>query len=156
MRFSLSALAGYVIYFVWIAVMYSVLWLVLGSSFAYEAGSTRVTAGWLAVATPVNLVGAMVAGWLARVMARSDRRAVIVLAGLVLVLGVTMAVMHLSMDRALPPGKSPSTLTAQEAGQFSVQPTWYEFVIPVLGCVAVLAGGGMLARGGAPQAAAAR
>lgn len=155
MRFTLSAVAAYVIYFVWIVVMFSVLWLMLGASFAYFPGSTRVTAGWLLAATPVNLVGAMLAGWLAGVMSRGDRRAVNGLAALVVILGLAVAIVHLGADRSLPPGKVPSQLSAQEAGQYSIQPTWYEFVIPIAAAGAVLAGGGALKRRAAVAHAAA-
>jgi hypothetical protein len=141
MRIALAAVVGYVVYFVWIAVTYSLLWLATGASFAYQPGTTNVTAGWLAAATPLNLIGAALAGWMALWVAKGNRKGVVALASLVVILGIVFGVMNLSADRSLPDGKFPATLTAQEAGQYSVQPTWYDFAIPFLAAGAVMVGG---------------
>jgi hypothetical protein len=141
MRIALAAVVGYVVYFVWIAVTYSVLWIMTGASFAYLPGTTNVTAGWLVAATPVNLAGAALAGWMALWIAKGDRRGVLGVSTLLLLFGIACAVMSHTMDRSLPPGKTPATLTAQEAGEFSVQPIWYDAMMPLLTAAAAMFGG---------------
>ena len=141
MRIALAAIVGYVVYFVWIAVTYSLLWLTTGASFAYQPGTTNVTAGWLVAATPINLAGAALAGWMALWIAKGNRRGVVALAALSLVFGIACAIMSHTMDRSLPAGKTPATLTAQEAGEYSIQPAWYDFAMPLFVAGAVLFGG---------------
>jgi hypothetical protein len=155
MRVAVAAVVGYIVYFVWIAVTFSLLWLATGAAFAYEPGSTRVTFGWLAAATPINVIGAALAGWMALWIAKGNRKGVVALAVLMLLLGLTFAVINLSSDRSLPAGKTPATLSAQEAGQYSIQPTWYDFAIPLLAAAAVMVGGRKREEVGGPVSAAA-
>ena len=140
MRVAIAAVIGYVVYFICIAVTYSILWIAVGAGFAYHPGTARVTTGWLLASTPLTLIGAAFAGWLATKIAKRFTGAK-ALAALVLIRGLAFGVMNLNKDRSLPPGKSPATLSAQEAGQYSIQPTWYDFTIAVLAAGAVLDGG---------------
>jgi hypothetical protein len=140
MRVAVAAVVGYVTYFVWIAVTYSILWIATGASFAYHPGTTNVTTGWLLAATPVNLIGAAVAGWLATKIAKRDTGAK-ALAAIMLVMGIACGVMSMTMDHPLPPGKTPATLSAQEAGELSIQPPWYNFTMAVAAAAVAYAAG---------------
>jgi hypothetical protein len=96
LRAIVAVIVGYVVSAVVVMVGLTVAWTVLGSSFAYEAGTLRVTVAWCAMALGLGFVGAILAGFVAAVIAPSPRRtAVKVLAGIILLLGLALAVMHL-------------------------------------------------------------
>jgi hypothetical protein len=140
MRVAVAAVVGYIAYFVWIAVTFSILWIAAGASFAYHPGTTRVTTGWLLVATPVSLIGAALCGWLATKIAKRDTGAK-ALAVVMLVVGIACGVRNMTLDHSLPPGKTPATLSAQDAAEFSIQPNWYNFAMAVATAVAAYAAG---------------
>ncbi len=64
-----AVVAGYAVIALFVMVCFTVAWLVLGPGFAFEAGTTKVTAGWLLMATPRELRGGPAGrmdGWLRR------------------------------------------------------------------------------------------
>ncbi len=95
-------------------------------------------------------MGAILAGLVTAVIAPSPRRPPVkVLAGIMLVRGLALAVIRVFVDdpTAEPP-KPVQEMTAFEAASESVAPTWYNFGLPVVGCVGVLVGGGLRRRPG--------
>lgn len=136
----LAVVTGYLAIAAFVMVAFSAVWLALGASFAFRPGTVEVTAGWMLMAVPVNLAAAILGGLTCTWMSRSaSGRPVQVLAGLVLALGILSAVLSLSAD---PPAPPPGTdLTTFAAAQYAVQPSWYEFTLPVIGVVGVLLGG---------------
>ncbi|MHC4079973.1 MAG: hypothetical protein ACYS15_02700 [Planctomycetota bacterium] len=147
-RAILGIIVGYVVIFVLVAVTMAVALMVLGQSFAYEEGTLEVTIGWSLVAIALGLVGAILGGLVTAVIAPSPRRAPVkVLAGIVLVLGLVVAVMHVFVDDpTAEPSKPVAEMSMFEMASESVAPTWYNFAIPVVGCIGVLIGGGLKRR----------
>ncbi|MHC4142731.1 MAG: hypothetical protein ACYSUF_12995 [Planctomycetota bacterium] len=128
----LGVIVGYVVIFVWVMVTMAVALMVLDRSFVYEQGTLEVTGG----------------GFVTAVIAPSPRRTPVkVLAGILLVLGLAIAVLHVFVDdpTAEPP-KPVAEMNMFEAASESIAPTWYNFAIPVVGCVGVLIGGGLKRR----------
>ncbi|HUP64558.1 MAG TPA: hypothetical protein VM557_04695, partial [Thermoanaerobaculia bacterium] len=103
------------------------------------------------MATIVSFIAAWIGGMVAARIGRR-RGAVYALAGLVVVLGLVSAGVAMS---AAPPALPERPLSTMEAASFAKQPTWYSFVLPVVGVIGVLAGGGALRRPVGPAESAA-
>ncbi|HEY8165622.1 MAG TPA: hypothetical protein VIF83_08730 [Gemmatimonadaceae bacterium] len=83
-------------------------------------------ASYLTANIAVSLIGAILGGWLtARLSAPQQRSNVMILAGLVVLLSV---------------------VTAMQGVETGTQPMWYRWIVPVIGVVGVLIGGGLGAR----------
>ena len=81
---------------------------------------------YLAVNIVVSLIATILGGWLtSRLSAPEQRGNVMVLAGLVVLLSV---------------------FTAMQGDSSGAQPMWYRWIIPVIGVIGVLIGGGLGAR----------
>ncbi|MEW6758820.1 MAG: hypothetical protein AB1347_11415 [Acidobacteriota bacterium] len=140
-----AVVAGYVVIALFVMVGFTVAWLVLGPGFAFEAGTTKVTAGWLLMATPVNLAAALLGGWTAGAIARDGRGAAVkVLAGIVLGLGLILAILHLGAEPAVPPADL--DLSTFQAASYAIQPKWFDFFVALLGGAGVLVGGCLKSR----------
>jgi hypothetical protein len=144
----LGVIVGYVVIFVWVMVTMAVALMVLDRSFAYEQGTLEATGRWSLVAIALGLVGAILGGFVTAVIAPSPRRTPVkVLAGILLVLGLALAVLHVLVDDpTAEPSKPVAQMSMFEAASESIAPTWYNFAIPVVGCVGVLIGGGLKRR----------
>jgi len=112
----------------------------MGTERAFQPGSYGVSSLWLLASFALSFLAALAGG---RVSARVGRgqKAVSILAGLVVALGLTMAVPAL-----LAPGDA-STLERRgdmssfEAMQKAQQPNWVSLTVPLVGAVGVLLGG---------------
>lgn len=139
-----AVVVGYVAMAVFIFVTLTLAWFALGPSFAYQEGTTKVTAGWLAVNLPLSFVGAVLGGWVTALVARRPGP-VKALAVVILVLGLGMAVAHLFGDDtsgASAVSERPvEEMSSFEAASEAVQPPWYNFVLPFVGAAGVLLGG---------------
>ena len=134
-----AVVVGYLVIALFIFATFSLVYAALGPSFAFRPGTVDVTAGWMVVATVLNVVAAILGGLVAAKIGRSPA-AVNGLAGLVLVLGVVSAVLVMNAPAKALPDRP---LTTMEAAAFAKQPTWYSFLLPVIGVAGVLIGGSL-------------
>ena len=140
----LSVVVGYLVMAVVVMITMSLLWAVAGSDFAYYEGTTRATTAWSVIGLLLSCVAAVAGGYVARTIAPTPT-AVRVLAGIILALGLVMAVAHLSVDD--PTGtealaeRSIDELSMFEASAETVAPAWYNFFIPLVGAAGVIYGG---------------
>jgi hypothetical protein len=148
LRGIVGVIVGYFVSAIWVMLALTVAWKVLGASFAYKEGTLEVATGWSVMALVLGFVGAVLAGFVTAVIAPSPTGVPVkVLAGIVLALGLALAVAHLfDDDETAEPSKAPEEMTAFEAASESVAPIWYDFTIPVVGCLGVLIGGGLRRR----------
>jgi hypothetical protein len=126
-------------------------WEALGSDFAFEPGSSRVTPGWLAVALPLSFAGAVIGGLIAAGLSRPPGgKPVAVLAVIVLVLGLFTAFSQLAKPAPPEPGVEQEILegevgtsdwSAMQAASRARQPIWYTFLLPWVGAAGLLVGG---------------
>ena len=118
------------------------LWFALGVDRVLAQGSfdgTLLLNGW---SVAVSIVGAVAAGWLCFRISES-RTAVIVLACLCLVMGLGNAL----GQRGKPePGPRAPGLSVVEAVKLRKEPGWFTLLVPVVGVLGSLAGGGVLSR----------
>ncbi|MFO0874670.1 MAG: hypothetical protein U0575_11970 [Phycisphaerales bacterium] len=155
LRNILGAVAGYAATFVVIMITMTLLFVVLGKERAFAAATFDVSALFVACAIALSLVAAIVGGWVAALIGRPSSRAVMILVGIVLVLGIVSAAMEIGMQRS-GPSERDETISVFEAAQHARQPLWYSLLLPVIGVAGVLLGGrlGGGARDGTGRSAA--
>ncbi len=137
-----KVLAGVVVgYVVMLAVVFglmSLAWMVLGAEGAFQPGTFQVTGTWIALSIVVALLAAVAGGW-ACARITLDPRAIRLLVGLVVVLGVIFAIPVLTAP-AGPPTPRPEGLAMMEAMKQGVQPAWVALLNPALGAIGALIG----------------
>lgn len=145
LRKILAVVAGYVVSGLWVALTLSIAWMVLGAGFAFEDGTTRTTLGWAVVMLVMGFIGAIIGGWLAALIARTPRAGVW-LAVVMLVLGLGLAIYYTTVDveaeaTAALAGRDPAALPVFEAASVAIAPTWYNWIIPLVGAIGAVIGG---------------
>ena len=137
-RLFASVVIGYLVVMCIVFLALSGAYLVLGSDRAFLPGSYEGNTLWNVLSLALNFVSAAVAGLVCAAVAR-DPRGPKLLAGLVLVIGVALAIpvirqVHVPEVRAGDVG----LLTAIAKGS---QPHWVALSTPVIGALGVLLGG---------------
>ncbi|HSR67302.1 MAG TPA: hypothetical protein VLU25_05120 [Acidobacteriota bacterium] len=144
LRTIIAVVVGYIVMALLVFVLLTIAWMVVGPSFAFQPGTSKVTLGWIAVNLPLSFIAALAGGCTAAFIGRRSAP-VKALACLVLALGLVFAVLHLAVDD--PSGQeavsevSTAEMSAFEAASEAVQPAWYNFLIPFVGAAGVLLGG---------------
>ena len=132
LRNILAAIAGYLAMAAVLFALFSLLWLTVGPSRVFEPGSWEVPGGWVLVQVVLGLVGAYIGGQVCAGVAH-DARGATILIGLVIVLGVVNALMPPEMAA----GPRPDDLSMMEATAGARQPTWFNWLNPLIGVVGV-------------------
>lgn len=148
-RSILATVAGYVVMTGVIMASLALTVGGLGKDFMFEPDSLEPKASWMALNVVLSLVAAVLGGFVAALVARrADRKPVKVLAGILLVLGLGMAIARVMqpppdtaiLEEARAEGRE---LSAFELASEAKQPVWYAFLLPFLGAGGVLLGGRM-------------
>ena len=132
LRNILAAIVGYIAMAAALFALFSLLWLTLGPSRAFQPGSWEVSGGWAIGSIVLGLVAAYIGGLACARMAH-DRRAATILIGLVIVLGVVTALMPVEVAT----GMRPDDVSMMEATAGARQPAWVTWLNPVIGVVGV-------------------
>jgi len=145
MRPILAVIAGYLVMVILVMVTLTLAWTVLGPSFAYQPGTTHVTLAWIGLNLPLSLMAAIAGGYVTQWISASDSIVPVkVLAGVILGVGLIMAVAHLFTDQSAAQQVADSISTegmnAFAGSSEAVQPAWYNFLIPFIGAGGVLIG----------------
>ncbi|MFL6208374.1 MAG: hypothetical protein ACJ74W_05960 [Pyrinomonadaceae bacterium] len=136
-RSILAVIVGYVVMFLFIFVLFTGLYLLLGANASFKPGSYRPSILWLALSTPLAFGAAIIGGYVCAALARGGR-APLALAVLVLVLGVICAVPVLMAPDAN--AVRTSDVSNMEAMQKANEPTGVALTNPLLGAAGVLVG----------------
>ena len=160
----LAVIVGFIVMVVWVLVTFTVAFMTIGESYAFDESTGEVTLVWCLLDLGLGLIGAILGGFTAAAIgAGPTKTPVKVLAGLVLLLGFGQVAW---MKYGPQPQPKPSTavlfdeprhehaegLLAEvrakvEAAMEYEQPTWYPFTLPVVGLVGVLLGGKLKRKG---------
>ena len=135
LRNILAAIAGYVVMAAVLFVFFSLLWVAVGPSRAFQPGSWEVPVGWALGSLVLGFVGAYIAG-LVCVRVGRDARAATILIGLVIVFGVVRALTPVEMPTEL----RPDDVSMMEATAGAVHPAWFNWLNPLIGALGVLFG----------------
>ncbi|MCY3635082.1 MAG: hypothetical protein OXH23_05705 [bacterium] len=139
LRNILAAIVGYVAMAALLFVLFSLLWLTVGPSRAFEPGSWEVPVGWAVMQLVLGVVGAYVGGQVCAWVAH-DAKGATILIGLVIVMGVVNALISPEMAA----GPRPDEVSMMEATAGARQPGWFLWLNPVIGAVGVWFGTGRL------------
>lgn len=126
----LAAIVGYVAMAAVLFVLFSLLWVTVGPSRAFEPGSWEVPVGWAVVQLVLGLVGAYIGGQVCAWVAH-DAKGATMLIGLVIVMGVVNALIPPEMAV----GPRPDDVSMMEATAGARQPAWFLWLNPVIGVV---------------------
>ncbi len=132
LRNILAAIVGYLAMAALLFALFSLLWLTLGPSRVFEPGSWEVPADWVIVQLVLGLVAAYVGGQVCARLAH-DASGATILIGLVIVLGVVNALMSPEMAA----GPRPDDVSMMEATAGGLQPTWFNWLNPLIGAAGV-------------------
>ena len=148
LRVGLGVVVGYVAMVVVVLIGMTVLWSILGGEGAFRSEGTEASTLWSVMNLVSGLIAAIVGGLVATAVAKQRTHVpALVLAGLVLVLGVAIAIVELgSAPAPMPEGRAAADLTFFEAGEVARSPAWYNFTIPWIGAIGVLLGEGVFRR----------
>ena len=138
LRTILGVVAGYVVMAAFIFITFSLTYMILGTEGSFQPNSYEVSGAWILASIVLGFAGAVLGGLVSFALGRS-RKASMVLAGVVLVLGVAMAIPTLgdvdeqSLVRT-------GEVAMMEAMQSARQPSWLALLNPLLGTVGVIIG----------------
>lgn len=134
-----AVVAGYIVMFVLVFVTFSAAYLAMGAEGAFKTGSYEVTALWLAVSFVLSFIAALGGGFVCAAIAQNPK-ATLALAGLVLVLGLLLAIPVLTSQDNGAPQIRDSSVGNLQAMQYAKQPAWVAVLNPILGAVGVMLG----------------
>ncbi len=132
LRNILAAIVGYIAMAAVLFALFSLLWLTVGPSRAFEPGSWEVPGGWVLVQLVLGLVGAYIGGQVCARVA-NDAGGATILIGLVVVFGVVNALIPPEMVA----GPRPDDVSMMEATAGARQPAWFNWLNPLIGVVGV-------------------
>ena len=128
----LAAIVGYIAMAALLFALFSLLWVTVGPSRAFEPGSWEVPVGWAVLQLVLGLVGAYIGGQVCAWVAH-DAKGATMLIGLVIVMGVVNALIPPEMMA----GARPDDVSMMEATAGALQPAWFNWLNPVIGAVGV-------------------
>jgi hypothetical protein len=128
-----------------------VSWAIFGAEGAFAPGSTVASLPWSITSCLIGFIAAIIAGVVAATIGKDpDNLSVKILAGLMLVLGLGIAVMTMGVEPGpMPAGTVLADMSFMEAGAVAVNPAWYNWVIPFIGAAGAFVGGMLVKRPGA-------
>lgn len=135
----LGAIAGYIVFALCLFVLFSGLYLALGADRSFLPGKYDPSMMWTIGAFVLGFVAAAIGGYVAALIGRSG--AVKIMAALVVLIGAIVVVM-LAMENK-PEEVRTGDVPNMEAMMKAREPVWVAVVNPILGVIAVFAGGSL-------------
>lgn len=137
LRAIVGVVVGYIAMAVFIFATFSIAYLTMGTDGAFRANSFDPSTLWVVTSFILGFIGAIVGGFVCAMIAKASR-APIVLAGLVLVLGLLIAIPVLTASDA--PKVRTGDIGNIEAMQNARQPAWVALLNPLVGAAGVIVG----------------
>ncbi len=134
-----AVILGYVVMFAVVFVTFSIAFLMMGTTGAFEKGSYDVTVLWLIISFALGLIAAVAGGFVCAAVAKGSK-APLALAGLVLVLGLLMALPMLTPSDDGQPATREADVSTFDAMQKGKQSPWVALANPFVGVIGVLLG----------------
>ncbi len=134
-----AVVGGYAVVFVFVFVSFSCAYLAMGADRAFKTGSYEVSMLWLVTSTLLGVAGAVAGGLVCSLIARPGSKAPIVPAGLLLALGLLMAVPALRGENAPPDVRTAGVGNIEAMGKAKT-PAIAALLNPVIGAAGVVAG----------------
>lgn len=141
-----SVVLGYIVMLVTVFITFTLAYAIIGTGGAFKEYSYDVSTLWAVVSILLSLAAAIAGGLVCASVARSATPPK-VLAGLVVVLGLVMAVPALQQAGPVEDPR-PDSVGNMEAMMNARQPAWIALLNPIIGAVGVLAGAALVGRPG--------
>ena len=135
----LGVVLGYLAMFAFVFITFTILYFILGADGAFESGTYEVSIIWIIISFILGLVAALLGGYLC-VLISKNQKAALVLAGLVLVLGIAMAIPALNDSTNEVQEMRIADVPNMEAMQKAKQPPIVLLLNPIVGALGVFAG----------------
>ena len=135
----LGVVLGYVAMFAFVFITFTILYFILGADGAFESGTYEVSIIWIIISFILGLVAALLGGYLCVLISKNQKDA-LVLAGLVLVLGIAMAIPALNDSTNEVQEMRIADVPNMEAMQKAKQPPIVLLLNPIVGALGVFAG----------------
>ncbi len=143
-RMIAGVIVGYLSMAAFIFVSFTAAYLALGDDGSFKPGTYDPSTTWLVVSTILGVIGAITAGVVCHLLSARRIKAAYVLAGIVLVLGVVLAIPALGKED---PGPRGPEVTSMQAMMQARTPVWVMFTNPVIGAVGVILGARLIGGG---------
>jgi hypothetical protein len=138
-RSILGVVAGYLAMFIFVFISFTSLYLLLGANGAFEPDTYEVSLIWIIISFILSIVAALLGGYLC-VLISKNRKAALVLAGIVFVLGIAMAIPVLIDVENEVQEMRKADVPNLEAMQNAKQPPLVALLTPLIGALGVFAG----------------
>lgn len=135
----LGVIVGYIAMALSVFILFTILYLILGTEGSFMPDSFQVSTVWLIASIVLSLIAAVLGGYVCTWIAKNNKPALI-LAGLVLVLGIIMALPKLTAPADQTTKIRSSELSNMEAMQQAEQPTALLILNPVIGAFGIFMG----------------
>ena len=137
----IGVIVGYIVMALFVFLTFTAAYLALGTEQAFKPGNYNVSLRWIAISTVLGLIAAIIGGFVCALISKSSR-ACQVLAGLVLVLGLLVAIPALTTNDVRPNVRA-KEVPNLEAMRYARTPKWVALLTPIVGAVGVLVGAGI-------------
>ncbi|HYE61139.1 MAG TPA: hypothetical protein VD997_04015 [Phycisphaerales bacterium] len=138
LRSILAVIVSYIVIAVLVMALFGGLWFGMGPDRLLEEGTWKGNMILCIAAPGITGVVGLFGGWVCAKIGRA-RGPVMALAGVVLVIGFTMA--YFTLQKPEPTGVREPGLTVEQFMEKGREPTWVAVSNPIIGAVAVLCGG---------------
>lgn len=135
----LGVVLGYVAMFAFVFITFTGLYFLLGADGAFQPDTFEVSLVWIVISLILGLAAAVLGGYLC-VLISKNQKATMVLAGLVLVLGIAMAIPVLGDSSNEVQEMRNDNTPNMEAMQKAKQPPLVALLNPIIGALGVFAG----------------
>ncbi len=135
----LGVIVGYISMAAFVFISFTILYLILGTEGSFEPGSYRISATWLFASIILSIIAAVLGGYICTLIAKNKKTA-FVLAGIVLVLGLVLAIPSLGGYSEVSELVRDGSLSNMEAMQNAKQPDAILLLNPVIGAIGILLG----------------
>ena len=135
----IGVIVGYIAMAVLIFILFTILYLILGAEGAFQPGNYQASGIWITLSFILGTFAAIVGGFVCVLIAK-DRKTVLWLAGLVLVLGIIFAIPALGDSEDERNKVREGDVDNMTAMQNAKQPPITLILNPIIGAIGVIAG----------------
>jgi hypothetical protein len=138
-RSILAAVVSYIAIVLIVMTTFSAAYLALGTERSFQSGSFKVSFIWIVISIVLGFAAAVAGGFICQQIAKNSLGPKI-LVGLILVLGLLMAIPTLTSSEESATKTRSGDLENFEAMSQAQQPAWLAILNPFLGAVAIMIG----------------
>ena len=135
----MSVIAGYLSIAFFVFISFTLLYIVIGTEGAFQSASYQVSDMWLIFSLLLSIVAALLGGYVC-ILISKNQQAALVLAGIVLVVGLAMAIPVLTTPDTESIMERSGEVSSMDAMSMARQPAWITLINPVIGGIGVFLG----------------